>query len=310
MINTLPKAILIALCTYQGERFLVEQLESILTQTYQAFNLHIFDDASTDASIKIVKKYQKTHNNIHLHQNKHRLGFVKNFEQAIKILSSKSVYIALCDQDDIWHRNKLETSYQALSKLEQENPNIPCLVHSDLTMINETGKRLATSFFTEKHIQLSKEKSLAKILGYNGVMGNTILMNHQLAQRALPFPESLKYHDYWLALVNEAFGIRKTLDLPLINYRIHTLNASENRKSQEIKDQPSPFTEDNRRKTLAYFLSHYDLNKKDRTTITAFYDYLDLNKNKLTRLLLLLKYGFLRNNWYYRFRVLRRILRY
>jgi hypothetical protein len=176
-------------------------------------------------------------------------------------------------------------------------------------MIDETGNRLSTSFFAQKQIELPKGKSLAKILGYNGVMGNTMLMNHQLVQHALPFPKSLKYHDYWLALVNETFGIRKTLNTALINYRIHSLNASENRKSKGTSDQPSPFTDDNRRTTLVYFLSHYDLNKKDRAIITAFYDYLDLNKNKLTRMLLLLKYGFLRNNWHYRFRVLRRILR-
>lgn len=309
MIDSASKSILIALCTYQGQRFLVEQLDSILAQTHQDFNLHIFDDASTDASIKIIKQCQKKHQNIYLHQNKQRLGFVKNFEQAIKTLSSESVYLALCDQDDIWHSNKLEKSYQALSQLEQENPNMPCLVHSDLTMIDETGKQLFTSFFTQKHIELPNEKSLAKILGYNGVMGNTILMNHQLAQRALPFPESLKYHDYWLALVNETFGVRKTLKTALINYRIHTQNASENRKAQQNKYQPSPFTEDNRRETLTYFLSHYDLNKKDRVIMSTFYDYLDLNKNKLTRMLLLLKYGFLRNNYYYRLRVLRRILK-
>ena len=308
MVESIPKSIAIALCLYQGERFLTEQLDSILIQTLQNFHLHIFDDSSTDTSIKIIQQYQKIHHNIHLHQNKQRLGFMKNFEQAIRRLSSEQVYLALCDQDDIWHQNKLEQSYQALIQLEQENPDMPCLVHSDLQIIDSTGKLIHSSFFTHKKIELPHEKSLAKILGYNGVMANTILINHRLAQLALPFPESLKYHDYWLALVNETFGIRKTLNTSLISYRIHNQNASENRKSQQRRYIPPPFTEDNRKETLAYLLSHYELEKKDKKIISAFYHYLDPNKNKIIRIVLLLKHNFLHKHWRYRLRILRRIL--
>ncbi len=307
MVESHPKSISIALCLYQGERFLTEQLDSILAQTLQDFHLHIFDDGSTDTSIKIIKQYQQIHPNIHLHQNKQHLGFVKNFEQAIKILSSKNTYLALCDQDDIWHSNKLELCYQALSQLEQEYIDMPCLVHSDLKMIDSAGKLIHSSFFAHKKIELPTEKSLAKILGYNGVMGNTLLINHQLAQLALPFPASLKYHDYWLALINETFGRRQTLHTALISYRIHSQNASENRKSQPVRYLAPPFTEDNRKQTLAYFLSHYDINPKDRRIITAFYHYLDPKKNKIRRIVILFKYNFLRKHWYYRLRVLRRL---
>ncbi len=302
------KSIAIALCSYQGEQFLREQIDSILAQSYQSFDLFIFDDGSTDASIEIINQYQQRHANIYLHQNQQRLGFVKNFEQAIKKLSSKNTYIALCDQDDIWHKDKLARCYQALSILEQQNPNLPCLVHSDLALINASGEPLYASFFAKKQIDLPKKKSLAKILGYNGVMGNTLLINHQLAQLALPFPNGLKYHDYWLALVNETFGNRKTLHFPLVYYRIHSKNSSENNKLQAKKTPPAPFTQDKRKTTLAYFLTHYDINKKDSTIIKAFYNYLDLDNNALYRMLILLKYGFLRNNLAYQLRVLRRLL--
>ena len=307
-IKSNPKLISIALCSYQGEKFLAEQLDSILAQSYPYFEIHIFDDVSSDATVEIAKYYQQNHPHIYLHQNKQRLGFVKNFEQAIKRLSSKDTYLALSDQDDIWHRNKLELCHQALSQLEQEYRDMPCLVHSDLKMIDSNGKLIHSSFFRHKKIELPAEKSLAKILGYNGVMGNTLLINYQLAQLALPFPESLKYHDYWLALINETFGKRKTLHTTLIRYRIHRQNASENRKTHSTHYQPPPFTEDNRKETLAYFLAHYDLNSNDKKIMTAFYNYLDPNRNKINRAVLLFRYGFLRRHGWYRLRVLRKLL--
>ncbi len=307
-IKSNSKLISIALCSYQGEKFLAQQLDSILTQSYPYFEVHIFDDVSIDATLEIAKHYQKNYPHIYLHQNKQRLGFVKNFEQAIKRLSSVNTYLALSDQDDIWHSNKLERCYQALSQLEQEYSDMPCLVHSDLKMIDSAGKVIHPSFFRHKKIEFSTEKSLAKILGYNGVMGNTLLINYQLAQLALPFPKSLKYHDYWLALVNETFGKRKTLHTTLISYRIHRHNASENRKAHPTNHQPPPFTEDNRKETLAYLLSHYDINPKDKRIMTAFYHYLDSNRNKISRAILLLQHGFLRRHIWYRLRVLRKLL--
>lgn len=297
--------ILVILCCYQGERFISKQIDSILSQSYQNLKLHIFDDASTDDTQQIVKRFEQ-HNNVFLHINHINKGFVKNFEFALAKIDA--AYIALSDQDDIWHVDKLKQSYQALRTLEQENQNAPCLVHSDLCMIDQNGKCLSPSFFNYKQISLPKKKSLAKILGYNGVMGNTILMNRQLAQLALPFPDSLKYHDYWLALVNETFGARKTLNAKLVSYRIHNKNASENRSTHQVQHIPPPFTEDNRKETLAYFLSHYDINKEDKIIISGFYNYLNPDNNKISRALSLLKYGFLRNDWRYKLRVLWRLL--
>jgi len=301
--------IYIGLCSYQAEKFLVEQLDSLLVQTHQNIEIHIFDDCSNDASISIASHYVEKHPNLYLHINESRLGFVKNFEQAIRVLSSKGEYIALCDQDDIWHSNKLASCLNALKLLEKKHPNKPAIAHSDLRMIDDKGLCIYSSFFKHKNLQLPAEKSLAKILGYNGMMGNTLLMNSRLAKLALPFPVSLKYHDYWLALVNETFGVRATLNEPLIDYRIHNHNASDNRLSKPVKKRFSlPFMEDNREETLAYFLSHYEIEKKDKEVISAFYNYLCLKQSRVSTVLLLLKYEFLRNNWRYRFRVFRRLL--
>jgi len=300
----------IAMCTYQAERFLVPQLDSILAQSHKNFAIYVFDDCSDDATCSIISHYKQVHPNIHLSVNLLRLGFLKNFEQAISMLSGKEGYIALCDQDDVWHEAKLTLCLQALESLEKKHSQKPALAHSDLRLIDTAGKCTHDSFFDYKQLALPKEKSLAKILGYNGVMGNTLLMNNQLAKLALPFPESLKYHDYWLALVNEAFGVRATLNQQLTDYRIHTDNASENRiLIGKTKKRPQlPFMADNRAETLDYLLTNFELKKDDKEVVMAFCDYLNLNRNKLSLVILLLRYGFLRNQWRYRLRVFRRLI--
>jgi len=303
--------IYIALCTYQAERFIVPQIDSILAQSHQNFSINIFDDCSDDATLSIISHYQQANTNIYLHINSSCVGFVKNFEQAITTLSSKGAYIALCDQDDLWHEDKLALGLHALKSSEKMYPKKPVLVHSDLRLIDEEGCCIHGSFFTQKRIALPAEKSLAKILGYNGVMGNTLMMNNQLAKLALPFPDALKYHDYWLALVNEVFGVRMTLNQRLVDYRIHQHNASENRalKQTDVKKRPQrPFTADNRAETLAYFLRHYELEDSDREVVEAFCNYLNQNKNRFSTVLLLLRYSFLRRDWRYRLRVFRRLI--
>jgi glycosyltransferase involved in cell wall biosynthesis len=96
----------IAMCTYNGERFIKEQLDSILNQTYKNFELIITDDDSSDKTITIIKEYIKQDKRIKLYQNNSNLGFIKNFEKAISLCSGD--YIVLADQDDIWKVNKLE----------------------------------------------------------------------------------------------------------------------------------------------------------------------------------------------------------
>jgi rhamnosyltransferase len=295
----------VILCSYQGEKFIEEQLNSILTQTYTNVKIHIFDDCSTDMTPSIIESYSKLYNNVTYHINDENLGFVENFEHALTKVDGK--YIALADQDDIWHPDKLTISMEELKKIERADLDKPILIHSDLTLANTTGQRVESSFFLKKGLSLTKKKSLGKILGHCGVMGNTILMNKALVDMATPFPKGLKYHDYWLSVINECFGTRSTITKPLINYRIHDTNTSNNNYSDKTTTT-LPFMQDDRAKAIKYLLDNYDLEKEDRKLISRYYSYLCFDDGGFSHYTFLLKNDFFKQSIFYRINALLRIL--
>ncbi len=304
----------VIVCTYQGERFITEQLTSILDQSYVNFEVLVFDDRSTDQTCDIVGVFCQKFSNIVLYKNTNNLGFLGNFEQALN--SASAAYIALSDQDDIWHKDKLQLCMEALMDLEKKQPNLPVLVHSDLSYIDDKGEQIHGSFFEKKGLTLPNEKSLSHILGHCGVMGNTILMNRILVDKALPFPEGLKYHDYWFAVVNEIFGIRKAIQKPLVGYRIHNDNNSANNRI--IKTRKSwfkkraelvlPFMDDHREIALQKLLSEYPVGEEDYQLIQGFCNYLTFKGSRLSLYLFLLRKGFFKEGVVFRLASLYRIL--
>jgi len=297
--------IIVILCTYRGEKYIAKQLDSILAQNYPSIEIHVSDDFSDDATPKIIQSYCKKFPNIIFHQNAQNIGFLRNFENSL--LKSKGKYVALCDQDDIWHPDKLTISMNELKKIEKNYPKQPILIHSDLEFIDEKDQLDELSFFNKKGLCFSEEKSLAQILGHCGVMGNTILMNSHLIDKALPFPAKLKYHDYWLALINECYGIRKTILQPLVKYRIHETNTSNNNTA--IKNVSTlPFSQDNRLSSIKYLLDHYQLSKNDEIVIKSFYEYLLFNKNRFSHFMFLFKNNFFKSKISYQLGAFFRIM--
>jgi peroxiredoxin Q/BCP len=305
----------VVVCTYQGESFIQEQLDSIATQTYVNINVHIFDDGSTDNTLSIIKQHCKKYPHFFYYRNTKNLGFLRNFETAMKHVTGD--YIALSDQDDIWLPDKLEQCMGEMKQLERQFPQKPVLVHSDLELIDSSGKGLSSSFFLQKKINLTDGRSLNQIMGHCGVMGNTILMNSLLIKAALPFPLGLKYHDYWLALVNEFLGVRKTINKPLVKYRMHDNNVSNNTiaqvkpaiYSQWLKrDFALPFLEDDRAKIIGYFLQHYRFSAEDRDILERYYQYLLFAGNRLSHYHFLIRNDFLKADLGYRCSVFFRMM--
>src|ERR1700739_3468336 len=95
----------IALCTYNGEAYIKEQLDSLIDQTYPNCEIIIVDDCSKDGTVGVLKQYADKYPQIKLHINSENLGYTKNFEKAIRLCNGE--YIALCDQDDTWDKNKI-----------------------------------------------------------------------------------------------------------------------------------------------------------------------------------------------------------
>ena len=144
----------IAMCSYNGERFIQEQINSILEQSYSNFELIITDDCSSDKTIEIIKNYQANDTRIKLYQNEVNLGFVKNFEKAISLCTGE--YIALADQDDIWTKDKLKTF------IENIGENV--LIYSDALLIDEHAVSMEEELIRPEKDLISGSNNRAFIL--------------------------------------------------------------------------------------------------------------------------------------------------
>ncbi len=223
--NRINDELSIALCTCEGSFFLPAQLESLAGQSLVPGEVVVCDDASTDGSVDIVEEFaKKVPFKVKITVNGTRLGAVKNFEQAIFLCKGK--YIALCDQDDIWYDHRLEMALQCMAEAEKDSgAKTPVLVHSDLAVIDGSGKQVAPSYMKARRIKHKGDKVLNNLVAQNFVTGNTVLFNSALKKLALPIPDEAFMHDWWLALVAAAAGQVKFIDRPTVYYRQHQANV-------------------------------------------------------------------------------------
>ena len=230
--NHIP--ISVAMATCNGEKFIGKQIDSILAQTMQPTEIIICDDASTDNTIAILKQYEEK-KLIKLYSNDRRLGVIDNFKKAVS-LTSDGHYIALSDQDDIWLPQKLEQTHQQLIKIDSGMH--PCIVYSDMMMIDENEQHINHSFLNE--LGLDKyEHSLITLLYANFVAGCTVLMNTKMRELFATIPKNKSFnHDTWIALIAFSIGKAKKLPSPFMLYRKHAHNvsfANHRKKSRLLK---------------------------------------------------------------------------
>ena len=230
---TMQPRVAIVLATYNGEEFLGAQLDSLLNQQYADFIIIARDDGSRDTTLAILQHHARAHPEKFrlLDDGGRNLGASASFSTLIEYvlghkeaLGLEQAYIMCCDQDDVWHPNKIGKSIQTMLALEAKHPHRACLVHSDLRVIDEQGVELAPSFFAYQGIRPHKH-SFARLLVSNSVTGCTILMNEKLATLASPIPTQAIMHDWWLALVTSSIGHLQPIDEPLMDYRQHQNNT-------------------------------------------------------------------------------------
>ena len=211
----------VVLCTYNGARFLPEQLESLRAQTRVIDRLVISDDGSTDGTFEFLSSIKLPPSAL-LIRNEQRLGAVENFSQALAQANGDIVF--LCDQDDIWHRNKVE---RLVCELDRHGDTL--LVHSNARLIDGAGKPRHETLFDALSLTVSdrtrwnSESALATLVRQNVVTGATVALRRHLLDLALPIPSGY-WHDEWLALIAAAIGDVRRIDEPLVDYRIHPGN--------------------------------------------------------------------------------------
>ncbi len=214
---TNQQSITVLMSTYNGSKYLKEQIESILNQKNVSVRLIIRDDCSTDKTVEILEKYQNSNQNIEIEHNTENIGPCKSFLYLISKYNDDK-YFALADQDDIWDEDKLITAIKALQ--QEDSKNKPLLYYSNLRIVDEKGVFCRISHKVP-HIANNRYAALVE----NLATGCTIVYNKCLADIAYKIkPSDFSMHDAWLYTVAKLYGSVVYDFVPHINYRQHQSN--------------------------------------------------------------------------------------
>lgn len=223
----------ICLATYNGEKFLKEQMDSIINQTYSSWHLWIRDDGSSDSTLQILNEYKVRYPDkiSIIYDNKGNLGFIQNFNEILKYTTS--TYIAFSDQDDIWEKDKLKVLIIELSKYDL---GTPLFIHSDFSYINEKNEIIKHSFVKFSNKNPAKcNNSIIRSMFFGLGVGCTVVINQALYDNCGEIPKSFPTgHDKWFLfgaiLTGEAVFINKIL----VKHRIHSKNTAPKLKKKKI----------------------------------------------------------------------------
>lgn len=201
------------MATYNGERYIREQLDSILAQTIPFDELIICDDASTDTTWDILSEYAANDTRIKIYRNEQNLGFLRNFEKALTLCMGD--YIALSDQDDIWLPEHLELLFNSIGN--------KMLAAGDAEIINADGKKTSQLLSYATNLDFVPDDDLEKayfIFFYmSQYHGMTMLMKKSFLSIALPIPDKIQYHDVWFGSMSCFYGGMAYIQEPVTLYR-------------------------------------------------------------------------------------------
>ena len=200
----------VCIASYNGCKYMKEQLISILSQLSCDDEIIVSDDGSCDGTLEIVSNMEDSRIKEVLNIEKH--GVVPNFENAIKYASGD--YIFLCDQDDLWVENKVKTCVEALQSVD-------LVVHNSLLM-DGVGNVSDIDFFSLRKSTAGYWKNLYK----NSFIGCCMAFRREILDYVLPFPEHILWHDMWIGLMVEKKGKTMFIEDKLLYYRRHDNNAS------------------------------------------------------------------------------------
>jgi glycosyltransferase involved in cell wall biosynthesis len=213
----------VALCTYNGEKYLPEQLESIIRQSVPVNEIVICDDGSQDRTISLLNEFAETAPfPVRIFQNETNLGSTRNFEKCLSLCQGEIIFC--CDQDDQWREDKVEkqTNYFAT------HPHVDAVFSNALIIDGDSQTTLSTIWeeieFSEEPQQRWKDGKAHEILfGGFVVTGATLALRRSCLNRLMPFPTHIPQliHDAWIALALSLENKIDFIDEPLIFYRMH-----------------------------------------------------------------------------------------
>ena len=233
------------MCTYNGARYLEEQLASIVAQTRLPDELVICDDCSTDNTLSLLESFAATSPlDVKIKTNQTRLGSTRNVEQAIKLCDGD--IIALCDQDDIWLPEKLALTEEAFLRKREVD-----LVFTDGELVDEKGQSLNYRLWQAYKVdprKLQTEKAYEVLDRREAITGSTMAFRTRFRELVLPIPDNTPLiHDGWISLMIAHAGKLGAIDQPLIKYRQHS--AQQLGAPAENSETKSSLIESARRET-------------------------------------------------------------
>ena len=251
----------VAMATYNGEKYLAEQLNSILAQTYPVHEIIISDDASKDNTLNIIKSFQRRYACIKLFEDTHTKGLNQNFQRALMQCTGDA--IAICDQDNIWEPHKLQKMVPRLANHPLVYSDSLCVTKNNVSLnrLSESKKYKFTCGFSPKEFYF-----------YNAVFGHNILLHKKLLQEILPFPEKGLNYDGWISFVASCTSSIDYIDEPLVRYRFHPGNIT------HPPPQKSKLVE-----TKVTKRQRYNQRLIERLEVFANYRKLPLNEKKFLR---------------------------
>jgi rhamnosyltransferase len=214
----------VLISTYNGERFLEQQLTSLYAQTYPRLHILVRDDGSTDGTCRILDEHAELGRLTVLQDSAGNIGPARSF-MALLNASSADLHM-FCDQDDVWGPEKVAN---AVAALERGDPSVPRLLHTDLEVVGPQLEPIAKSFMSNEGLRLPSAHGLGRLLVQNCAVGCTVAINEPLRLLALEggsIHQPIAMHDWWLALVACCFGEIRYSPTRSIRYRQHSANAS------------------------------------------------------------------------------------
>ncbi len=225
MENNDQVKISIALCTYNGARYLREQLDSLLNQTYRNLEIVAVDDCSSDESAAILSEYAQRDSRLQVYVNAVNRGLKNNFSSALQ--KCTGAYIAPCDQDDIWMPEKLATLLNMIG--------YHTLIYCDSELVAANGASLGVKA-SDRVTTLSTNDPAAFVFD-NCVSGHAMLFRRELLDQALPIPDEF-FHDWWIAACAAARGGIVYYPQALVKYRQHASNITNMARDRVVPHQP------------------------------------------------------------------------
>jgi len=226
--------ITVCMATYNGGKFISQQIDSILAQSYLNWQLVIRDDGSGDNTMNIIQEYtEKYPDKIRLLTDSGtHLGTSLNFGRLMEHADGE--YIMFSDQDDVWMENKIESTLNMIRAAELVYPNRPVLAHTDLRVVDSSLNTIHDSLWGYQKLIPEVGDNLNRIMAQNVVTGCTMMLNRKARDVSLPIPKEAIMYDWWIAINVARYGRIVYLSTPSVLYRQHRRNQLGAQRARKI----------------------------------------------------------------------------